>query len=1087
MTIMVVVSGLFYYKNLNTYSFKLLSSKTTRVYFNNYVQESDSLNIMINEYIYNGGGVALADFNNDGLEDIYFTGNVVDNKLYLNKGDLKFEDITIDANASCSNFWCMGVSTIDINNDGLMDMYISVSGKVDSKKRRNILLLNKGIDDKGIPHFKDEAQKYGLDHDGYSIHSYFLDYDRDGLMDMYLINNHFTNRGDVLSKRKMSDKYNNKNVNILYRNINGEYFEDVTKKSGLINDGFSLGASILDVNNDGWDDIFVSNDFVTSSTLFINQTNGMFEENIGAFFKYQSFSSMGVDAADFNNDGKEDVITLDMLPNTLSRTKRMFSKSNFLYYDLLEHYGEKPQYMRNSLYVNNNYNHYNEISQLLGVHNTDWSWAPIFADFDNDGLKDLYITNGFPRDLTDLDFINYRDSYQSILNTNQGLLNRVPRVKISNFMYKNLGNFSFENKNKNWKTEIPSYSNGLGVGDLDNDGDLEIVVNNINDNAFIFENDLVSTMESFLKVKLRGKNNNRMALHSKVDIFYNDSLKQSSRVNPYRGYLSSISSILHFGLGKARIIDSLKVYWKDDKVSTIKELAVNKLHTIAYDSHKKIAKEKLNSRSYFKEVAKDLGLVFEHRENKSYDFFVFELQQRVYSNEGPPLVIGDINQDNMEDIIIGDASGGRGVVFYQNKDSIFSKKELEIASLEKELTALALLDVDNDKDLDLYLGYGHNNTQDSIALKDEIALNDGMGNFTLAPNLLPDFYDVTSNVVPFDFDKDGDIDIFIASRADIFQYPNSPKSYFLINENGIFKEKNNFLPREGKLGMLTDAVLLDVNKDGLEDIIICGEWMGIFALINRKDFFEIDKTIFPENINGWWNSLLVDDLDNDGDLDIVATNHGWNTPYKPTKKRPLLMKYNDFNKNGRNEPLIFYFTEKDYYPIHLRDNFLNQLQRKKKQFPNYKSYSTATIDEVLTPEENKKAKTLKTHIFSSMVFENKNNKFYSHILPVEAQFSPMFVSLAKDIDKDGKKEIILAGNDNSFEVFTGPKNATQGVIFSVDKTFRFKKWEAAKNNFSIPFSAKKMKIININKKNVILAAQNNEKLKAFEIIKNQKK
>ncbi len=1055
----------------------LVSEKQTNILFNNQVIESDSLNILNYEYIYNGGGVAIADFNRDGKEDVYFTGNVVSNRLYLNQGDFVFKDVSSISKSECNGFWSMGVSVIDINNDQWPDMYISVSGKGDPKKRKNILLVNQGIDKDSIPIFLNKASDYGLDHDGYTINSYFFDYDQDGDNDVYLINNFFTNRGDILSKRNNSKNIIEDNINILYENIDGEFFKNVTEASGVLNDGYSLSANIFDINDDGWLDIFVSNDFASSSSAYINLKNGTFKEDIVSYFKHQSFSSMGVDVADFDNNGTDDLITLDMLPRTLSRTKLMFSKSNFLFYDLLDLYKEKPQYMRNCLYVNDQ-NDYNEISQLSKVHNTDWSWSPIFADFDNDGKKDLHITNGFPRDLTDMDFINYRQSYQSILATTQDFLDLIPRVKIPNVMFLNSGKYDFMDTTKSWGMYKPSYSYGQATGDLDNDGDLDIIVNNLNDNAFVYKNELNKT-SSYLSISVKGPKNNIQALHSKITIHYNDSLSQSGNLNPHRGYLSSLSPKIHFGLKDIEKIDSLIIKWDNKQYSTIKDIAINQELKIDYSSQIKFSTSNIvkQKNSYLKQSL-DSILEFTHKENKSYDFFNYELQQRVYTNEGPASIVGDINGDSLQDLIIGGAMGQKGEIFFQTQDG-FIKKELSIDSMDKELTALGLFDIDNDKDLDLYLGYGHNGSKDSISLLDVIAVNDGKGNFEIS-ELLPSFYEVTSKVIPFDFDDDQDLDLLVTSRVRPNSYPESPKTYLLENKKGTLHDvTEDNLPKKGFLGMITDAEILDLNNDKKTDIILSGEWMGIDVLISNNDGFKYDTSYFPKLNNGFWNSLETNDLDGDGDLDLIAGNHGKNTPYNISNKKPLIMKYGDFNGNGRPEPLIFHFCEGDYFPIHLRNNFLNQIQKKKSEFKNYRLYAKAPMNKILDEKEAQIAKTLKVHNYSSTVYENRDGKFIPHELPIEVQFSPVFDSKVIDMNNDGIKEIYFVGNDNAHEVFTGPKNSFQGAVVSFGKDFKFNIIPKKISGFNIPFYGRSIEFIEINKEKSLLVTQNNNKTLHF--------
>ena len=1059
--------------------FENVSSHKSGIDFINEIQESDSLNILLNEYIYNGGGVAVADFNLDGLEDLFFTGNVVDNELYLNLGELKFKAIGQEANIQATKRWSMGATTVDINQDGWIDIYVSVTANGNGNNQNNILFVNQGLDENGTPYFIDEAQKYGLDHDGHSVNSYFFDYDHDGDLDVYVINNFFNNRGDVLSKRKLSNQKIEENINRLFRNDNGN-FVDVTEIAGLLNDGFSLSAVVMDANNDGWEDLFVSNDFVTSSTLFVNQQNGKFKEDIDRYFQHQSFSSMGVDVVDVDNNLEEDVITLDMLPRTPQRIKQMFSKSNFMLYDLLKLYGESPQYMRNCFYTAEN-SHFREIGQYMDVHDTDWSWSPVFADFDNDGLKDLSITNGFPRDLTDLDFINYRNSYASITATQKDYLDQIPRVKISNVLFQNKGQHLFKDVTNDWNLHLPSFSSGQAVSDLDLDGDLELIVSNINDKAFIYKN---LTQENhanrFVSFILKGPMGNREALHAKISI-YCDSKQQQLRLNPYRGYLSSQSRKLHFGVGETKVVDSIVVDWNNGKFSTMYHLETNTTHKIDYNTLKhKEWKKKNEILPLLKQVNKATDVLFRHKENKSYDFFQYELQQRVYTNEGPALVVGDINGDGEDDFLVSGARGQATIVYVNQSGGTFLKDSL-LFNTKKEVTALHLFDIDADKDLDLYVGFGHNGSKSKADLQDELYINDGKGKFEKSKIQLPEMQTVTSQVISYDFDKDDDDDLFVASRVIPDQYPLIPKSYFLENRGGkLFNISGTALPNKGKLGRLSAICLMPTSEEDLPKLLFTGDWDGIHALVFVNGKFELYENYVGEMQNGLWNSLEVNDLDGDGDMDIVAGNYGKNTPHHASARNPFQMSSADLNGNEHPDPLIFNYLNDAYYPIHLRTNFLNQLQHKKRVFNLYKDYGAATFEEIYNQEEKKKLKSHEVQTFNSTVFENTSEGFVPHHLPTEFQFSPIFST--KIISIRDKKYIIAVGNDNMHEVFSGPKNGMLGEMLEVKDNFEFKRISIVKSGLHVPGSAKQIEFIKINNAFHLLISQNNDSLQVYKTI-----
>ena len=1055
---------------------ELIYKTTSGIHFTNTIEESDSLNILNYEYLYNGGGVAVGDFNNDGREDLYFTGNLVDNALFLNQGNLNFKDVTLKSNVACKGLWSMGATVIDINQDGWLDIYVSVTGKGEELSRSNQLLINKGVNENGIPQFEEQAKVYGLDYSGFSINSYFFDFDKDGDLDLYILNNQFTNRGDVLSKRKLGKHKIKANINRLFRNEGENTFVDVTETAGVLNDGFSLSAIILDVNNDGWDDIFVSNDFVTSSALYVNQKNGTFKENISQFFQHQSFSSMGVDVADFDNNLEEDLISLDMLPRTSIRTKQMFSKANFLFYDLLDHYKEEPQYMRNCLYTAEN-NRYHEISQLVGIHNTDWSWSPLFVDLDNDGKKDLTITNGFPRDLTDLDFINYRDSYSSIMATQKEYLAKIPRVKISNVIFKNKGKYQFEDITAVWGVNRPSYSSGQATADLDSDGDLELIVNNINEQAYLYRNHTdLQKAKNYVDFNLKGPKGNLNALHVSVTLFY-DEKKQTLKQNPYRGYLSSLSQKLHFGLGASKMIDSVEIDWRNDHKTTLYDLKTNQVHLIDYARViKKTYRDELEkSLTFLNMKDEELGINFMHIENKSYDFFQNELQQRVFTNEGPAMATGDINGDGLEDLIIGGAKDQPTYLFSQNIRGNFNKDSLGVVSVNKEVTALALFDVDNDNDLDLYMGFGHNGSGKATDYQDKLLLNDGRGIFTLEKQF-PLISVATAKAIPFDFDQDGDVDLFVAARLIPGQYPLVPKSYYLENHDGKLIDRSvELLPKEGKLGRIATVHL--VLENDLPSLYFTGNWTGIHRLQFNGGYFQLKESVTGEKHNGLWNTIELADLDEDGDLDIIAGNYGLNTPYTATATQPFVMLYGEINASNQTDQVIFNFENGNYYPIHLRGNFMRQFQSKKRDFNTFSAYAQATIDNLFTPEEKKKLNELNVHMFETVVFENIGDGYKVHSFPIEVQQSPIFATKLLTIKK--KKYILLVGNDNMHEVFTGPKNAFNGALIEVNKNFNFKRINVEKTGLDVPGAAKQISTLKANNDTLLLISQNNDKLLVY--------
>jgi hypothetical protein len=998
--------------------FELLSASETGVDFKNTLVEDEENNVLNYEYFYNGGGVAVADFDNDGLTDIYFTGNQLADKLYLNKGDLSFEDITEKAGISHQNGeWKTGVSVVDINQDGWMDIYVCLSNnETNPERRKNKLYIN----NKNLT-FTENAESYGLAIPSFTTMAGFVDFDQDGDLDCYLLNHNVEdfNRFDADFIRKQRDPYAG---DMLLENNDGK-FTDISEKAGIKGNplGFGLGLQIADLNQDGWPDIYVSNDYIENDYLYINNQDGTFTDKIKEMTGHTSYFSMGSDIADINNDLLPDIFTLDMLPESNERQKLLFGPDNYEAYLSMIKNDYHVEIMRNMLHLNNGNGTFSEIGQVAGVSNTDWSWASLFADYDNDGNKDLFVTNGYLRDYTNNDFIKYYSDQRS--NSNGAVLDiikEMPSSLTSNYIFQNNGNLSFTDKTKEWGIERPINSNGAVYADLDNDGDLEIIVNNNNEVASIYKNLQQETeVKNFLSVKLN-------ATASKCEgaklIVYQNNQQQLFLNNSVRGFQSSISSPIHVGLGTTDKIDSLVIMWADGFFQKVVSPKINASLTIEYQPENKFT-ENLNAPLF--KASETLNFV--HQQLPFNDFRRQLTLPQMYSYAGPTMAIGDINRDGLDDIYVGGGKGQAGKLFLQNKSGNFVSST-QTAFSDNTLstdTDAVFFDVDNDNDLDLYVtSGGYEYLIEDLLLKNRLYINDGSGNFS--KEQVNDNAQLEGNnvVEAFDFDNDGDTDIFVGGSVIPGNYPGFYPSRFYRNDNGVLIE--NTTSDFSKIGLITGATSGDFDKDGRTDLIIVGEWTGVLYFKNTGSGFKKENI---GNATGLFQSVISGDMDNDGDLDLIVGNFGLNSQYKASAAEPVQVHVKDFDGNGRIDPLISTYVQGVSYPAYSLDEITAQLPSLRKTYNNYASYSKANTTDILKVLGNEDVLTYEANTLETLLFINENGTFKQSSLPIEIQFSPVNALLLQDINGDGLPDLITGGNQSNIRVRTGKIDASYGQVF----------------------------------------------------------
>jgi enediyne biosynthesis protein E4 len=1067
--------------------FELLPSGTTGIDFSNNLVENDTLNAIYFEYLYNGGGVAVGDINNDGLSDIYFTGNMVSSKLYLNKGNFEFEDITQKSKAG-TNRWSTGVSMVDINSDGFLDIYVSVAGyKVPKEKSGNLLFINNGDNT-----FTESASKYGIADEGYNTHGAFFDYDKDGDLDLYVLSNALEvfNRNNTRKKMKNGE---GKSTDKLYRNNGNGTFSNVSREAGILIEGYGLGVAAADINLDGWPDLYVANDFLSNDLLYINNGNGTFTNKIAECMKHQSHNGMGTDIADYNNDGFADIMVLDMLPEDNKRQKTMFGMVNYDRFKMNLNLGYEPQYVRNSLQLNNGNGTFSEVSQLAGVSNTDWSWSPLFADYDNDGFKDLLITNGYRKDVTDLDFIVYKREI-SQFGTEEAKrkqlteeLKKLPGVKLHNYIYKNNGDLTFLDQSNQWGLADPSYSNGAAFADLDNDGDLDLVINNIDEPAFVYRNNAEKINKNkYLRIKLNGSPFNPSGIGAKIKIQYKGK-KQFQEQIIHKGYKSSVEPFIHFGTGQDSIIDTLEITWPDGKYQLIKNVKANQVLAADYKNAvaRTTADPALKINPLLKEVAKDYEISFKYQEMDFIDFKIQSLLHQKHSQNGPGITVGDIDGNGLDDFFIGGPVNTQGTLFIQNAKGKFKSQKIfaEKVKYEEDMGVL-LFDADNDNDLDLYVVSGSTEYGGDVKhYQDRLYRNNSKGEFLLDTTALPKITASGSCVVASDFDKDGDLDLFIGGRVSPGKYPYPAESYLLKNNKGKFSNATAEVCKElQNIGMVTAALWTDFDNDHLTDLIIVGEGMPVTFFKNSNGrLINVTKSTGLPSTSGWWNSLTAGDFDNDGDIDYAAGNLGTNTKYKASENEPVCVYANDYDKNGSVDPVLCYYIQGKNYPAHPRDLMIDQMVFMRRKFLRYTDYANATFDEVFTKEEMEGTYILRSDYFKTSFIENLGNgKFAIRALPIQAQIAPVFGMISNDYDNDGNLDLLLTGNSYASEVQSGLYDASIGLYLKGDGKGNFSPMDVNHSGFFVNGDAKGIaEISTVNGQCLTLAAVNSDSLKVF--------
>ena len=1080
--------------------FEKIPSTHSKIDFSNNIYEDEYMNAFIYEYFYNGAGIAVGDINNDGLDDIYFTSNLETNRLYLNKGELKFQDITKPSQTDGGEGWTTGTNMVDINNDGLLDIYVCKSGPFQkSKILENELYINKGLDEKGIPVFEEEAAKYGLNDLSYSIQSVFFDFDRDGDLDMYLMNHNPQTLKEGILENEESSKFSEIGDKF-YINENGKYLNK-TLEVGIFSNqiSYGLGVGVSDLNLDGWPDLYISNDYEEHDYMYINQKNGTFKEVVKKATKHISNFSMGNDIADFDNDGYTDIMTLDMVAEDNYGIKTsMASMSVEKFHDNVKA-GRHFQYMYNTLQKHTSYidstgtPFYSEIGQIAGISNTDWSWAPLFADFDNDGNKDLFITNGIKRDFRNKDFFANMQAFskknQDAFNNPEKLkflISKTPNRPYKNYFYQNSGGLKFKNTSDIWlENNTKGYSNGAVYTDLDNDGDLDLVINNVDEQATVLKNNSnLLTNNNYLKLEFKGLQNNTKGIGTKA-ILYTNKGQQVYENYTVRGYLSSVSPKINIGIPKNAQVDSLKIIWPTGKTENIQIKDLNKTYTIQYD----IASSNLMEDSYLKNrnslfTQHNISTDFKHIENIYNDYKHQLLLPHKLSQFGPAIAIGDVNGDGTDDIYLGQSTGEASQLFIQNKQGNFIKKQTFTKDAIFEDVDAKFLDIDKDGDLDLYVASGGNEFKENALNYTDRLYENKSGKFIKREDLLPSNIHISSSKISVnDFNDDGYPDLFVGGRHTPHQYPSPTNSYILMNKKGVLVDvTESHAPELKQIGLVTDATWTDYDNDNDKDLLIVGEWMGPTLFENKNGTFTKIESTFLDSLSGWYNSVESVDLDNDGDDDYIIGNLGENYKYKANTEEPFEMYYHDFDENGSKDIVLGYYNFGKLYPVRGKECSSQQVPKIKKIKPTYHDFGSSTIKDIYGDNDLKSALHLSSYNFKSGILKNNGSGNFDFIpLPEMAQISSINDILIKDINNDAKKDIIMAGNLFTSEIETPRNDAGYGIVLLNNGDFNFSYMDTDKSGLFIPFDSKNINWIQIKNDTYLMSGNNNDNVSTFKL------
>ena len=1067
--------------------FELLPSSKTNVYFQNNLEYTEELNPYTYRNFYNGGGVGIGDFNNDSLQDIFFTGNLVSNKLYLNKGNFEFEDITDKSGLNSKDIWSTGVSVVDINHDGFLDIYVCKSGPPGGERRNNELFINNGD-----LTFTESSKAYGLDNEGLSTHAAFFDFDNDGDLDCYLLNNTIKSIGIGLDMVKDLRKIDSNQGNKLLRNDNG-FFVDISKEAGIYTSdiGFGLGVTIGDINLDGWSDMFISNDFFEKDYLYINNQNGTFSESLEDYLNEISMGSMGADMADLNNDGFSEIFVTEMLPD---RHDRRVSKAVFDSWDKYQfslNQGYFHQFNRNALQLNNQNNSFSEISRITGLDATDWSWGALIFDMDNDGNKDVFVANGIYKDLLDQDYVNFLANPSIISNMIKSekepvkkLIDMIPSEPLTNFAFKNLGSLKFDNVSEEFGFDNKTFSNGSAYGDFDNDGDLDLVINNVNMLSNIYEN---KSSNNWISFSFDSSSKNKFGVGNKIFLYTKNGL-QFQELSPMRGFQSSVDYRLNFGIGNISNVDSVKIVWNNNQESTLQNLKINSHHLIKEDNM--IKSHNKNTSNKQKQILSQSmsNIDYTHIENNFVDFDRERLLFKMNSSEGPCLCVADFNQDGLDDIFIGSAKNQVSKIYYQIKKGEFKEysEPFENDLLSEDVNCV-VDDFDGDGRIDLIVASGGSEFSNfSPELRDRLYLNNGYMNFQKLDNSFASIltFESTSTISSDDIDNDGDKDLFVGTRLNPGSYGTQTKNFILINNGkGIFSDATSqYLGNDKIMKMVTDSEFIDIDNDGKNELVVVGEWMPIlvFKNLNNK-FLNISDSLGLSKTNGLYNEVHCLDINNDGFNDIIIGNYGLNSMFKASVDKPLTLYVNDFDKNGRTEQILGMYYDDNLYPIVQLKDLWMQLPYLKKEYLKFENYKNKKMNELLDKSAMKNTKILEVYNLASLILKNESGiKFQIDTLPFMAQISPIYSILSDDLNNDGYNDIILGGNLSEIKPEFGPSKASYSSLFIGNKDSKFEYITSNKSGIFIDGDLRDLVKMKINKKDSYIFALNNSKIKILE-------